>query len=615
MKAVQKQSCRVRDLRICERALLLGLIVLVLVGSPTLPAQTPDRDTTAKLKGFDAWMAQTLKDWNVPGIGVGIVVGDQLVFAKGYGYRDYGQKLPFTPNTLYQIASNSKLFTAVAAGLLVEEGKLTWDKPVRESVPSIQFSNDFLNSTVTLRDMLSHRTGITRHDTIWYQATDSRPQLFGKLKYMEPKEPPRTIFLYNNMMYAAAGYLIELQSGKTWEEFVRDRIFQPLEMNNSLFSVADMVKRPDFGVTYTEKRDSFEIHKIPYYEDTAAMAPAGAIISNLEDMSHWLIALMNEGKYKGKQVLPAAVLKATIQPAMAQPNTLAETRGWWEILNPAYGMGRSTSSYRGHLLTYHGGDLDGFHSQVSFMPQERIGVLVTVIGDHASILYNLVSYNVYERLLGLDQTPWTKRRLEVRLKGKKAGTESRTKAGADQVKNTRPSHPLGDYVGEYEHPAYGLLKITQQAGQLQFDFHKMAFPMTHYHYDRFDTPDDERYGKWSVNFATNPQGDVDKALMSLDEAEATFTRRPERLDASIARLLAGTYETPTGSKFQVVLKEDGGLFLLFAGQPEQKLVPYKGLKFRIPEFSDVVWEFIIENGQATALKRRDASGEFTYTRK
>jgi CubicO group peptidase (beta-lactamase class C family) len=594
------------------RVLLVAFIAFAL--ARRLPAQTPDGDTAAKLKDFDAWMGQTLKDWNVPAVGVAIVVGDRLVFAKGYGYRDYGQKLPFTPSTLYQIASNSKLFTAVAAGLLVEEGKLTWDRPVRESVPSILFSSDSLNTTVTLRDMLSHRTGITRHDTIWYRAPDSRRQLFGKLKFMESKEPPRTVFLYNNMMYAAAGYLVELQSGKTWEEFVRERIFKPLEMNNSLFSIADMVKRPDFGVAYTEKRDTFEIEKIPYYEDTEGMAPAGAVVSNLEDMSHWLIALMNEGKYKGKQVLPAGVLKATIQPAIAQPNTLAEVRGWWEILNPAYGMGRSTASYRGHLLTYHGGDLDGFHSQVSFMPKERIGVLVAVIGDHAAILYNLVSYNVYERLLAMDQTPWPKRWLDIRLKAKKAASESRTKAGADQVRNTKPSHALGDYAGEYEHPAYGLLKITQKDGQLQFDFHRMAFPMTHYHYERFDTPDDERFGKWSVNFSTNPQGDVDKALMSLDEAEVTFTRRPETLDASVVKQLAGTYETPTGARFQVVLKEDGRLFLLFAGQPEQKLVPYKGFKFRIPEFSDVVFEFVMESGQAKALKRRDASGEFTYTR-
>jgi CubicO group peptidase (beta-lactamase class C family) len=595
--------------------LTLAVAALVLAPAHLTAAEAADAATAAKLKDFDAWMNQTIKDWNVPGIGVGIVVGDKLVFAKGYGYRDYGAKLPFTPNTLYQIASNSKLFTAVAAGLLVEEGKLTWDKPVRDSVPAIHFYNDYLDQTVTLRDMLGHRTGITRHDSIWYMAPDSRKELFAKLKFMEPKEAPRTVYLYNNMMYAAAGHLIELQSGRTWEDFVRERILVPLEMNNTLYTIADMVKKPDYGVAYTEKRDTFEIYKIPYYEDTAGMAPAGAIISNLEDMSHWLIALMNEGKYKGKQVIPNSVLKATIQPAIALPNTLPEVRGWWEIINTSYCAGRQITSYRGHLLTYHGGDLDGFHSQVSFMPQEKIGVLVAVIGNHASILYNLVSYNVYERLLGMDQTPWVKRWLDIRLKGKKAGTEARAKAGLDQVKNTKPSHPLTDYVGEYEHAAYGLLKIGMKDGVLQYDFHKMVFPMTHYHYDRFDTPDDEHYGKSSVNFLTNPQGDVDRAVMSLDEAEATFTRRAEKLEPAVLKQLAGTYESPTGVKFQVSLKEDGNLFLVFAGQPERKLIPYKGLKFRIPEFSDVVWEFVLEGGQVKSLKQRDPSGEFTFSRR
>ncbi len=152
--------------------------------------ETP-KDVAKKLEGFDAYMEKILKDWNAPGIGVGVVVGDKLVFAKGYGYRDYGKKLPFTPDTLCQIASNTKLFTSVAAGLLVDEGKLTWDKPVRDSIPAIQFYNDFLNDNVTLRDMLSHRTGITRHDMIWYQSDDTRKQLFEKLKYLEPKEPLR----------------------------------------------------------------------------------------------------------------------------------------------------------------------------------------------------------------------------------------------------------------------------------------------------------------------------------------------------------------------------------------------------------------------------------------
>src|SRR5579862_9127905 len=201
--------------------------LLVFVFAPAF-AETIDVDK--KLDGFDAYMAKTLKDWNAPGVGVGIVVNDKLVFAKGYGFRDYEKKLPYTPGTMTPIASNTKLFTAVAAGMLVQEGKLTWDKPVRDSVPSIRFHNDQLNSNVTLRDMLSHRTGITRHDTIWYKSDFTRKQLFEKLVYLEPEEPIRETFLYNNLMFAAVGYLIELQSGKTWEQFVKDRILDPLEM-------------------------------------------------------------------------------------------------------------------------------------------------------------------------------------------------------------------------------------------------------------------------------------------------------------------------------------------------------------------------------------------------
>jgi len=294
---------------------------------------------------------------------------------------------------------------------------------------------------------------------------------------------------------------------------------------------------------------------------------------------------------------------------------MGEARGYWELLNPVYGMGRFTASYRGHQIAYHGGDINGFHSQVSVMPQERIGVVVLVIGDHCAPLYNIVTYNVYERLLGMNQTPWSDRMLQARLKGKKAGTEARAKAGQEQVKNTKPSHPLADYVGDYEHPAYGVLKITMKDDQLQFDFHTLVFTMTHFHYDRFDTPDDEQHGKWSVNFLANPQGDVDRAVMSLDEAEATFTRKPVTLDRATLEKLAGTYETPSGAKFQVMLKEDGYLYLVFVGQRETRLIPYKGLQFHVKEFSDLTVEFVVENGQVKAMKQRDPSGEYVFPRK
>lgn len=592
-------------------SLIIGIYVLAIV--PSLKAQ--DAEIAKKLQGFDAYMAKILKDWNAPGVGVAVVAGDKLVFAKGYGYRDYEKKLPFTATTLCQIASNTKLFTAITAGILVDEGKLTWDKPVRDSVPAIQFYDNELNNTVTLRDMLAHRTGITRHDRIWYGSDFTRKELFDRLKYLEPKASLRQTFLYNNLMYAAVGYLIELQSGKTWEEFVRERIFAPLNMNSTVYAIKDMLKQPDCAVPYTEKRDTTELYRLPYYEDIAGVGPCGAIISNIQDMSHWLIALMNEGKYEGKQVLPTDVLKATLEPGIALPNTMAESRGYWEILNQVYGMGRYTASYRGRLLTFHGGDLDGFHSQVSFMPREQLGVIVFVIGNHCASLYNILTYNVYERLLGLDQSPWSARALEIRLKGKQAGTEARAKAGGELIPGTKPSHALADYTGEYENAAYGVLKIALKDEQLLFDFHEAQLPMTHFHYDRFDTADDELYGKWSVVFQTNSQGDVDKAFMSLDEAEATFTRKPETLDPKLLKQLAGTYETPTGDKFPVVLKEDGSLYLAFTGRSEQKLIPYKGLKFKIKEFSDVIFEFVIENGQIKSLKLRNPSGENVFTRK
>ena len=593
---------------ICPFAVALALMIF----AHRARAQEPD--ITKKLDGFDSYVEQVLKDWNTPGIGVGIVVNDKLVFAKGYGYRDYEKKLPFTPKTLQQIASNSKLFTAVAAGMLVEEGKLTWDKPVRDSVPTIQFYNDQLNNNITLRDMLSHRTGVTRHDLIWFKSPFTRKELFDRLKYLEPQEPMRETFLYNNLMFSAVGQIIELKSGKTWEQFVRERIFTPLDMSSTTYSISDMTQHPDHGVPFREKRDSFELYKIPFYEDTEGVAPAGAIISNIDELSHWLIALMNDGKYNGKQVLPANVLKATIQPAIGLPNTLGEALGYWELLNPAYGMGRQTVSYRGRLLTFHGGDLPGFHSQVSFMPNDKIGVIVFVISDHSAPLYNIVSYNVYERLLGMDQTPWSQRRLQQRLANKKAGTEARAKAGADRVANTKPSHPLANYAGEYENPAYGILKIGLAGDQLQFGFHEFQFPMSHFHYDRFDTPDDEQYGKFSVNFRTNPQGDVDNAVISLDEAEVVFTRKPETLDVKLLQSLAGTYLTPSKVKFQVTYQPGSGLALEFPGGPPEKLIPVKGLQFRTPRFADVIYEFVLENGQPKALKERNPSGEFAYPR-
>ena len=600
-----------------QRTSLAALFSAALVGLAPVAAAASDPALAKKLAAFDAAMPKLVKDWNCPGIGVGIVVKGELVFAKGYGYRDLGQKLPFTTKTTVPIASNTKLFTAVAAGLLVEDGKLDWDKPVRNYVPSIKFWSDALDDTITIRDMLSHRTGITRHDTIWYKSDFTRQELFERLRYLEPTQPPRSIFLYNNMMYAGAGRVVELLSGKSWEDFVRERIFTPLGMTSSTFSIDEMVKQPEHGVPFTERRDSFELYPIPYYREAVGIGPAGAINSSLEDMSRWLTALMADGKLEGRPVIPASVLKATLAPAIALANTQLESRGWGELLNQVYGTGRWTASYRGHLIAYHGGDINGFHSQVSMMPADGIGVIVLVIGDHCAPLYNYVSYNVYERLLGLDETPWSARGLEIRLKGKEAGKQARAKAGSGRVEGTKPSHPLDDYTGEYEHPAYGVLTVSRKDDELVFDFHKIRLPLRHFHYDRFDTPDDEQDGQWSVNFGTSALGEVDKAQMSLDEAEAVFVRRvPQALSSpETLRQYAGRYETPTGAAIEVQLRQEGTLGIASPGQPFRALVPWKPHRFRVKEFSDVVVEFVVEDGQVKAMKQIDPSGEFRFPRR
>ena len=592
----------------CALTLVLPALGLSAPGGPSVEA---------RLAGLDAAMEKILKDWNAPGVAVGVVVKDKLVFAKGYGYRDVGRKLPMTPKTLVQVASNTKLFTAVAAGMLVEEGKLEWDKPVRTFVPAIQFFNDDLNRSVTLRDMLAHRTGITRHDLIWYKSDFTRKELFERLKHLEPTTSPRQTYLYNNLMYAAVGHIIQLVSGTTWEDFTRERIFRPLGMDATIFRLSDMRANPDHGVPYAERRDSSDLYQLPFYEEQDGVAPAAAVISNVEDMSRWLIALMNEGRYQDRQVLPAKALKATLAPAMPQVNADLETFGYKELLNPVYGMGRNTAVYRGHTLASHGGALGGFYSQVSYLPQDGIGVIVLVDGGHCGPLPDVVSYGIYERMLGLDPTPWSDRRNEFRLKNKKANQAARGLAGGDQAKGTKPSHPLAGFAGEFVHPAYGLLQVTLRDGALRVGFRKADLPLNHYHFDRFDTPNDELHGQLSVNFRTNPQGEVDQAVMSLDQSEVTFDRRADALmsDPKAQARLVGTYEYPNGVKFQVLAKAGGRVALVAASGAETLLEPVRPWIYGLKAFADLRYEFTYQDGKVTALRISNPSGVYICARR
>jgi CubicO group peptidase (beta-lactamase class C family) len=314
-------------------------------------------------------------------------------------------------------------------GMLVEEGKLAWDEPISIYIPQIKFYNQELYNTVTLRDMLAHRTGISRNYFMWNRTDFNRNELFDRLKYLEPAEPIRQSIIYNNLIYAIAGYCLELITGRTWEDFVQENIFNPLNMNSTLFTIEDMEMQDDFAYPYYEENETDKLIKRPYYRELKGIGSAAAIISNIEDMSKWVITLMNQGNYKDKNVISSDILKETLQPAIAYPNTALETKGYDEILNSVYGMGRIYAAYKGHFFTYHTGSLGGFCSQVSMMPYDSIGVLVFVNGAHNSPLRNIISYDIYDRLLGLEQTDFNSRslkeRIEVKEARKKASKEAR----------------------------------------------------------------------------------------------------------------------------------------------------------------------------------------------
>jgi CubicO group peptidase (beta-lactamase class C family) len=595
-------------------SLISILFLLILFASIRANGQSYNLDKS--LKGFDKYIEQVMDDWNTPGIAVGIVIKGKLAYWKGFGYRDLENKLPVTSKTLFQIASNTKLFTSVAMGMLVEEGKLAWDEPISNYVPQIKFYNRELYNTVTLRDMLAHRTGISRHDMIWYKSGFSRKEIFDRLVYLEPAQPLRQSSLYNNLMYAAAGYSLEILTGKTWEDFVQENIFNPLQMNSSMFTIEEMEIQDDFAYPYYEDRETEKLIKRPFYREFEGVGPCGSIISNIEDMSRWVITLMDQGDFNGKKMISSEILKETLQPAIAYPNFELETKGYDEILNSVYGMGRGISAYKGHFFTRHGGSIGGFYSLVSMMPYDSIGVIVFVNGAHNGSLPSIISYNIYDRVLGLEQTDFNGRSLKNRIEGKEAGKKAREKAGSEKVANTKPSHPLSDYQGKYENPAYGILNVGLEGQHLTFDFHNIVLSLEHFHYDRFDTPDNQIYGKYSVNFSINPKGDIHTAMVSLDESEVSFTKMPDEslLDPEILMKYAGNYEL-AGKVLEIALNEAGLLILKIPGQPAYTLVPYKSQEFTLKEFSDNTIKFVLDGDEVKMMQFIAPDGMYDYMKK
>lgn len=505
----------------------IRLLALLLVVCLLAPAQLQAQNSSPppNLNGLDGFVEQVMKDWKVPGVAVAIVKDGQVVYAKGFGLRDVKKGLKVTPDTLFAIGSCSKAFTATALAILVDEGKLDWDKPVRDYLPDFRLHDSYATANLRPRDLVTHQSGLPRHDLAWYGSPLSRQELFDRLRYLEPSKPLHAKYQYNNLMYMTAGVLIERVSGVRWEEFVRRKILDPLRMKASNFSVNDSQKSSDFSLPYQEQKD--EVKEIPF-RNIDAIGPAGSINSSVNEMTRWLLAQLGKGKFEGRQIVSEKGLGEVHTPQIVSGGDLKYDESFYS----SYAMGWGVTSYRGHPSLAHGGGIDGFTSQIRFLPKDQLGVVV--LTNSSSPASGLIASNAVDRMLGLSEAPWARRALDDAAKAKEAQAKAKAENEARRKKDTRPTHTLPDYVGQFEHPAYQTLSITQDGAQegqgLKFDLHGLTGELKHYHYDIFEVAEGaSSLGGTKMTFLMNRAGEIDRVAIALEPAvkEIIFTRKPK----------------------------------------------------------------------------------------
>jgi len=576
----------------------------------------PSAAAASALEGFDDFVRGAMKSWGVPGLAIAIVKDGQVVLAKGYGLRHLETNLPVTPDTIFAIGSSTKAFTTMAMGMLVEEGRLAWDEPVTTYLPRFELKDEVAGQRMTPRDLVTHRSGLPRHDLAWYNAKLSRQDLVDRLPYLEPNADFREKFQYQNLMFLTAGHLTATVAGMSWEEVLRTRILDPIGMKHSNFAVTESQKSQDFAAPYTLK-DKTAID-VPFRViDT--MGPAGSINASVNDMAKW-VQLNLSGTVDGTRIVAARQLAELHRPQMVIqtfPGLFEDP----EIQQPSYGLGWFIESYRGRKRVHHGGNIDGFSAMVALMPNDGLGVVV-LSNLNGTPLPTVVARHATDRMLRLEPIDWNGRALKRREVGEKANEAAKKSAGDERKTGTKPAHPLDEYAGEYEHPAYGVVAIKQEGTALTAQFHDIPMRLNHWHYETFrgDVEDKSLSEiKLFFQFFTDGQGEVDRLTVPFEPAvePISFRKRPPaRLtDAEFLRQLAGDYAMADNPAFKMSVTLTGSaLSLTLPGQAPIELEPAHGTSFRLKGLSGFAARFVLAPGNPTTLKLIQPNGVFTLAK-
>ena len=371
-----------------------------------------------ELAGFGELVNQALKDFNAPGAAIAIVAEGRVVHAEGSGWRDVEARKPMTPDTLFAIGSTTKAMTATVLGMLVDEGKLSWDEPLRSYLPKFRLSDPTITERITPRDLVTHRSGLPRHDWLWYNNNQStRAELVERLAHLELSADLRQRYQYNNLMFMTAGYLAGQLAGQSWEEVMSARLFQPLGMTRSNFSVSQSQKSDDFAYPYQEN-DEHEMERIPF-RVIDLVGPAGSVNSSVNEMSRWLLFNLRGGRVGDRQLIHAATLNDLQSPHMTTGETLQRP----EISQAIYGMGWRIDTYRGHRRIGHGGGIDGFITSVMLFPDDNLGLVAFNNGQ--SGISPLLNLHAADRVLGLEPIDWLGEAREKRQKSLQAENQAK----------------------------------------------------------------------------------------------------------------------------------------------------------------------------------------------
>ena len=466
---------------------------------------------------FEVYVARVLKAFDVPGVSVAIVKDGRVALAKGYGLRKLGESTPVDAQTLFSVASNTKLFTATALGLLVEEGKIAWDAPVTTYLPWFQMWDPYVTRELTIRDLLVHRSGLGlgAGDLLWWPASNlDRKEVTRRLRFIRPATSFRSAYAYDNLLYLAAGEVIEAVSGQTWEDFVRARILRKVGMTTSTSRISATASNQASAHAAVDGK----VRPIARF-DSDNTNPAGGIQSNADDMARWMIVQLARGKLAdGSRLFSDSTWQQLT--TLVTPMPIDSVPPDFQGPKPdfyGYALGSIVRDYRGRKVLTHGGSLPGFVSQVVMIPDANLGVAV-LTNQESGAAFNAIAYHIVEHYLDAPVVDWID--AYKRISAGQNATAVQAVARAALARNTasRSSLPLSQYAGTYTDDWYGDIVIEEQDGRLTIRFtHTPALvgDLEHWQYDTFVAKWRDRVLRADayITFALNPDGTIEQAKM------------------------------------------------------------------------------------------------------